>query len=295
MAAQVICDLGEPKSSAAVIPSADPGRDHSPASTPSDRPSPTTPPAKFPPASVRVVGYPRWDQSRPAAHPAVGASHAPAPRQLAPVQLFPTPAAPIPAPRRQPSFQPNPVGELRRCEDLFFAFSFSELVRRSARLIEQNTEFGDAYAYRCFALLAEVQQGIVGEDDYDLVHQLRDYFSACERPLKTEGATVCRLFLKLMFGDLVKKIARAHQGMKFMLEKSDPLCGGAFAVLDGDFGRARRHFDAAVLDPDSRSYALAGIGLLKILNSDLAGAIGAFASAGVVDEDILTLSGLLKY
>jgi hypothetical protein len=185
--------------------------------------------------------------------------------------------------------------ELRRCEDLFFAFDFPELVRRCGSVIEKNNVFGDAYAFRCFALLAEIQQGMVGEEEVDLVDLLRDYFSACERPVATEGATVCRLFLKLVFGDLVKKIARADHGTRFTLEKSDPVCGGAFAVLNGDFGTALRRFDAGIADPASKAYALAGIGLLKAFNSDIPGAISAFASAGGGDEDILALSGLLKY
>ena len=93
----------------------------------------------------------------------------------------------------------------------------------------------------------------------------------------------------------MKRIAGAQHDLKFALEKKEPLCGGAFAVLVGDFGKAREHFDAAALDPGSRSYAMAGIGLLKILNADIRGAIGAFAGAGIADEDILTLSGLLNY
>jgi hypothetical protein len=184
---------------------------------------------------------------------------------------------------------------LRRCEDFFFSFNFSQLIQLSSVLIDQKTEFGDAYAFRCFATLGEIQLGAAEDAGHDLVDLLRDYFGACERPLLTEGATVCRLFLKLVFGDLVKRISRAQRGSRFALEKSDPLCGGAFAVLDGDFGSARKRFDAAISDPGSRAYALAGIGLLKMFDSDVSGALMAFNHAGPGDEDIQALSGWLRH
>jgi len=186
------------------------------------------------------------------------------------------------------------LNRLRCCEDLFFSFAFPELVRQSDGIIEQGTEFGDAYAFRCFAFLGQIQLGVVGEEDHDLVEFLRDYFDACERPLLTEGATVCRLFLKLVFGDLVKRIARAEPGTRFALDKTDPVCGGAFAVFDGDFSRARQRFDAAIADPASRVYALAGIALLKMFDCDLQGAVAAFTLAGAGDGDIVKLWSLLQ-
>jgi len=200
-------------------------------------------------------------------------------------------AAPLVERRHAPAISP----ELRRCENFFFAFGFRELISQATRLIEQNTPFGDAYAYRCFALLGEIQQGCDPGLDHDLVDLLRDYFCACERPIATEGATVCRLFLKLVFGDLVKRIARAEHGAKFCLQKTDPLCGGAFAVLEGDFRTAKQKFDSAIGDPASRAYAWAGIGLLNVMHSDLSGALGAFTSAGIDDEDVLAMSQLLRH
>lgn len=195
---------------------------------------------------------------------------------------------------RQPAAAADRFAGLRRCEDFFFSFSFPQLIQLTGVLIDRSTEFGDAYAYRCFALLCEIQQGAADEPGHDLVDLLRDYFGACERPVVTEGATVCRLFLKLVFGDLVKRISRAQQGSRFALDKSDPVCGGAFAILEGDFGRARERFDAAIADPGTRAYALAGIGLLRVFESDVSGAVAAFNRACAEDEDILAMSGWLS-
>jgi hypothetical protein len=194
---------------------------------------------------------------------------------------------------RQTTAAADRFAGLRRCEDFFFSFSFPQLIQLAGVLIDRNTEFGDAYAYRCFALLCEIQQGAADEAGHDLVDLLRDYFGACERPLVTEGATVCRLFLKLVFGDLVKRISRAQHGSRFALDKSDPICGGAFAVLEGDFDRARQRFDSAISDSGTRAYAWAGIGLLKVFDSDVSGALSAFNRACVEDEDILAMAGWL--
>lgn len=183
---------------------------------------------------------------------------------------------------------------LRRCEDFFFAFSFPQLIQLSTALIDGNTEFGDPYAYRCLSNLAESQLTAAGEYAYDLVELLRDYFRACERPLITEGATVCRLFLKLVFGDLVKRIARAEPGARHSLQKADPLCGGAFSLLCGDFIKAQENFDRALLDPASRAYGFAGMALLKCFNSDVYGALDALHNAGAADDDFRTLATLLE-
>lgn len=295
MAAHAIYDLSGPSKAVPAAQLAGPNPDPGTDSAAQDRASQPGPPAKFGPASVRVAGHSQVHPGHRSAAAPAGPFLASAPRQLAALQAFPHAADSAEARRRQAAHAANRRVELRQCEDLFFSFTFQELIRRSEFLILENTEHGDAYAYRCFARMAEIQQGIIGEEEYDLVHQLRDYFSACEKPLATEGATVCRLFLKLVFGELVKRIASAQPGLKFALEKKEPLCGGAFAILVGDFGKARRLFDAASLDPASRSYALAGIGLLKVLHSDVAGASDAFAGAGIADEDVVKISGLLKY
>jgi hypothetical protein len=183
---------------------------------------------------------------------------------------------------------------LRRCEELFFSFSFPQLIQLSTALIEGNTEFGDTYAYRCFANLAENQIAAAGEYAYDLVELLRDYFRSCERPIITEGATVCRIFLKLVFGDLVKRIARAQPGARHALQKSDPLCGGAFSLLCGDFLKAQESFERATLDPACRAYGFAGLALLKSFDSDVNGALNALSRAGAADDDFRTLATLLE-
>ncbi|HUH62901.1 MAG TPA: hypothetical protein VLZ50_07890 [Terracidiphilus sp.] len=184
--------------------------------------------------------------------------------------------------------------ELRRCEDLFFDLDFSELARVSTQLIAIDAAAGDGYAYRSFAHLGVSQHSVGDRDDVELVELLRDYFHACERPMASEGAAVCRLLLKLVFAELVRRISNARPGEKFALQKSDPLCGGAFAILEGDFERARRSFGTAVLDPESRAYAYAGIGLLKAIHSDLPDALRAFSDAGPVDEDVRALIASLQ-
>jgi hypothetical protein len=181
------------------------------------------------------------------------------------------------------------------CEELFFSFDFARLIDFSKQLIEQDTEYGDAYAYRCFAALGENQIGNPNGKAYDLVDLLHDYFRACGRNLITDGAIVCRLFLKLVFGDLVKRIAGSRSGVRYTLQKSDPLCGGAFALLHGDFDQAERCFVAGIAEPGSRSYAFAGLGLLKSLHSDLPGALAAFANAGAADDDFGTIARLLQF
>ncbi len=187
-----------------------------------------------------------------------------------------------------------PASELRHCEDLFFALEFSELADASTRLIAIDAAAGDGYAYRSFALLGQSQQGNTNADDVGLVDLLRDYFHACERPVVTEGATVCRLLLKLVFAELVRRISNAQPGEKFALQKSDPLCGGAFAIFEGDFEMARRSFGRALLDPNGRPYAYAGIGLVKAFHSDLTDALRAFADAGPEDEDVCALAQWLQ-
>jgi hypothetical protein len=185
------------------------------------------------------------------------------------------------------------LAELRRCDRLFFAFDFPGLSQLTSTLIDQETERGDAFAYRCFARLAESHKEAGSGPPSDLVQLLRDYFQACERPVATEGAIVCRLFLKLMFGDLVKRIARARPGDRFSLQKSDPLCAGAFAILDGDFDKAQEYFSVAVVDHGSRVYAYAGLALLKLFFEDVEGAQEALAIAGLEDDDVRTLAASL--
>ena len=202
-------------------------------------------------------------------------------------------AAPERTERRAADTNIDPL--LASCENLFFAFDFPYLIFSSTLAIDQNTTYGDAFAFRCFALLGQLQQGVKPDMDSDLVDLLRDYFRACERPLVTEGGTVCRLFLKLVFGDLVKRIARAQQGAKFALDKNDLLCGGAFAMLEGDFFTARQMFDTAIIDPASHAYAWAGLGLLHVMDSDVPQAVKSFSRAGVGDEDILTMSRFLRH
>jgi len=178
-----------------------------------------------------------------------------------------------------------------QCEERFFSLELEELAQLATAAIGEEPDLGDGYAYRCFAQFAEGHHA--DPPAYDLVERLRDYFSACERPIVSEGATVCRLFLKLAFGDLVKRIARARPGDKFNLRKSDPLCGGAFALLDGDFEGAQQNFTAAAEDPASRIYGLAGLALLKAVDADTAGARQALKEAGGEDEDVRTFALLL--
>ena len=186
------------------------------------------------------------------------------------------------------------LAALRQCDDLFFSLNFTELSQLSSMLIDQHTEYGDAYAFRCFALLGNTQVNGGGEYGYDLVELLRDYFPACERALATEAATVCRLFLKLVFGELVKRIARAKPGDKFNLQKTDPLCGGAFAVMEGEFEKAEENFARAILEPASRVYGHAGMAMLKLFDSDMDGALYAFSQAGIEDDDITSLAHWLR-
>jgi hypothetical protein len=182
--------------------------------------------------------------------------------------------------------------QLRECEVQFFNLQLRELAESSALEIGRDPSRGDAFAYRCFALLAEGHAQ--NPPEYDLVELLRNYFSACERPLVTEGGAVCRLFLKLAFGDLVKRIAKARPGDKFSLRVEDPLCGGAFAVLDGDFQRAGECLLLASSDPASRVYGLAGTALLKALDGDDGGALQVLAEAGDEDEDVRGLAAQLR-
>jgi hypothetical protein len=184
--------------------------------------------------------------------------------------------------------------ELRHCEDLFFALEFTELAHLSSRLIATDAAAGDGYAFRSFANLGESQHGHGNRDDVGLVELLRDYFHACERPVASEGATVCRLLLKLVFAELVRRISNAQPGEKFALRQSDPLCGGALAIFEGDFEQARRNFGKAILDPQSRVYAYAGIGLLKAMHCDVPDALRAFADAGPDDEDVRALADWLQ-
>jgi hypothetical protein len=186
------------------------------------------------------------------------------------------------------------VPEMRLCEDLFFDLEFAELAGVSTRLIAIDPAAGDGYAYRSFAHLGESQHGNGNGDPVGLVDLLRDYFHACERPVVTEGAAVCRLFLKLVFAELVRRISNARPGEKFTLQRSDPLCGGAFALFEGDFDEARRHFGKAILDPQSRVYAYAGIALLKAIHSDVSDALRALADAGQEDEDVCALIASLQ-
>jgi len=192
------------------------------------------------------------------------------------------------------SLDPALPPEMRRCEDLFFDLDFPELANASARLISLDAAAGDGYAYRSFAHLGESQHTNGSGGDVELVELLRDYFHACERPVTTEGATVCRLLLKLVFAELVRRISNARPGEKFALQKTDPLCGGALAIFDGDFDEAKRSFGRAIMDPQSRAYAYAGIGLLRALHSDMGDAMRAFGDAGADDEDVCALVEWLK-
>jgi hypothetical protein len=288
MAAQVVCDLRETPDPVATA--AYPGHAGESAGSVATANAQSL---RKPPVSIRFAAPPATEASRPGVEHRGPGLHVVSSRP-SPMAEPSVPAIQPPAVRRVAVPPVSLPAELRRCEDLFFTFSFQDLVRRANTVIEQKSEFGDAYAFRCFALFGEVQLGILWEDELDLVELLRDYFDACERPMATEGGTVCRLFLKLLFGDLVRRIASAEPGSKFAIEKTDPLCSGAFAMLNGDFPRARQCFDAAALEPGTKAFALAGIGLLKLLHSDLAGAVGAFLTAGIADDDVMTLTGMLK-
>ena len=179
---------------------------------------------------------------------------------------------------------------MRHCETLFFTFRFPQLVELSSQIVDQFPQCGDAYAYRGFALLGEgrVDPRQAGPGELDAL--LRDYYRACTGSIATQGATVCRLFLKLIFADLVKRIRRADPGIQVRLQRSDPLCGGAFALLEGDFDRAQICFDLAIADPASHAYACAGMGLLRLFQGDLPGSRQSLAGAGAEDEDIRTLA-----
>lgn len=180
--------------------------------------------------------------------------------------------------------------KLRRCEDLFFSLRFTELAQLCSSLIDQQDGWGDAFAFRSFARLGEGEQETAVGSGLGLVELLRDYFHCCDRPLATEGAKVCRLFLKLMFADLVRKISHARPGEKFSLQRTDPLCGGALAIFEGDFKTAEESLRRGVAEPEGRALAYAGIGLVRAIESDVAGAIEAFAHAGSEDEDICALA-----
>jgi len=246
------------------------------------------PPASAPPLpseqrwtpSPPAVSAPRQPMTiEPAVVPVASSPIAAAPESVSP------PAPPVPA------VAPLDLrSELRHCETLFFTFRFPQLVELSSQVIGQFPQCGDAYAYRSFAMLGEgrvdPQQAEAGELDA----LLRDYYRACTGSIATQGATVCRLFLKLIFADLVKRIRSADPGIKVRLQKSDPLCGGAFALLEGDFDRAQVSFDLAIGDPHSYAYACAGIGLLKLFQGDLPAARQSLARAGAEDEDIRMLS-----
>lgn len=185
--------------------------------------------------------------------------------------------------------------ELSICANLFVEFDFAALIRHSGELIRRDSECGDAYAFRCFARLCESLGAGWDAVTFDLVELLRDYFSACEQPIATESGHLCRLFLKLVFGDLVRRIARAAPGDRFSLQKSDPLCGGAFAVLDGDFAFAEHEFSRAATDGASRTYGHAGIGLLRVFDGNPGSALDAFGLAGFEDEDIGALAVSLRF
>jgi hypothetical protein len=184
--------------------------------------------------------------------------------------------------------------KVRRCEDLFFALHFTELAQLSTSLISHGDTWGDAFAYRSFARLCEREAESTPPNDSGLVELLRDYFRACDRSLATEGARVCRLFLKLAFTDLERKISLAEPGERFSLQRADPLCGGALAMFEGDFKTAEESFRRGVAQLESRSLAYAGIGLLKAIDSDVDGAIEALAQAGGEDEDVSALAFALQ-
>jgi hypothetical protein len=186
------------------------------------------------------------------------------------------------------------AAKLRRCEDLFFSLRFAELAQLCTSLIEHEGGWGDAYAYRSFARLGESEQDNAVSKSFGLVELLRDYFHARDRSLATEGAKVCRLFLKLLFADLVKKISHARPGEKFSLQRTDPLCGGMLAIFEGDFNKAEENFRRGIGEPESTMLAYAGIGLLRAINSDVAGAIEALAQAGPEDEDVCALAASLQ-
>jgi hypothetical protein len=199
---------------------------------------------------------------------------------------------PVTSIERQNEAADEQLPQLRECESQFFHLQLRELAESSAHEMARDPSRGDAYAYRCFALLGEGQAQVPPR--FDLVELLRNYFSACERPVVTEGGNICRLFLKLAFGDLVKRIAKARPGDKFSLRVEDPLCGGAFAMLDGDLERAGECFLLASSDPGTRVYGLAGMALLKALDGDDPGALAILAEAGEEDEDIRDLAVQLR-
>jgi len=246
------------------------------------------------PAAAAQLAPPVAPAPPPAAPAQPAAASAPQPPAAAPLTVAASPqkqAAPGPP---SPPAAPPPVtdlqSELRHCEMLFFTFKFLQLVELSTQLIQQFPNCGDAYAYRGFALLGEgrFDPQHTAPDELDLL--LRDYYRACAGSVSTQGATVCRLFLKLIFADLVKRIRRSEPGASVQLKKTDPLCGGAFALLEGDFDTAHLCFDRAAPDPANYAYACAGMGLLKLFQSDLPAARQALLRAGTNDEDIRTLA-----
>jgi hypothetical protein len=184
--------------------------------------------------------------------------------------------------------------KLRRCEDLFFSLRFTDLAQLCTSLIDQQDGWGDAYAFRSFARLGESEQNSAAAGNIGLVELLRDYFRALDRSLATEGAKVCRLFLKLVFADLARRISRAQPGEKFNLQRTDPLCGGALAMFEGDFNAAEENFYRGTAVPESRALAYAGIGLLKAINSDGVGASEAFALAGADDADVSAVAAYFQ-
>lgn len=186
------------------------------------------------------------------------------------------------------------AAKLRQCEDLFYSLRFAELAQLCTSLIEHEDGWGDPYAYRGFARLGESEQVNSAGKGFGLVELLRDYFHACDRSLATDGAKVCRLFLRLVFTDLVRKISKAQPGEKFCLQRTDPLCGGALAIFEGDFEAAEESFRRGVAEAESKSLAYAGMGLLRAINSDVAGAIEALAHAGLEDEDVSALAAALQ-
>lgn len=169
--------------------------------------------------------------------------------------------------------------ELRRCESLFFSFEFKGLVEAATSLIALDPGCGDAYAYRSFGLLGESQANGPDGEVQDLYGLLRDYFRSCECDLATEDARVCRLFLRIVFAELINRIGQSGAGAKLRLQKTGSPCRGAFAILEGNFEAAQQLFESAAGEPANSVYAHAGIGLLKVFQSDYAGAHEAFKSA----------------
>lgn len=184
---------------------------------------------------------------------------------------------------------------LSQCEPLFFSGKVAELAQLATTLISLDAKCGDAYAFRCFAVVLDNRSE--KRTGRDLNQAMEDYFAAINLSLTTEAGAVCRLFIKLIEYDVVLRLANADLGSTIGFNYADPLCGGAFAILEKDSSKAESLLEKAKASayPVVRMYGYAGIGLMKLfLHRDPKSALEAFKKAGNDDVDVRTLARSLE-